>query len=361
MASSGGDPSRFFPLAYQPSRDRLRRAAEAAGLSVHELPIGAAGPDGRPLAIDTVLCGDAARKAVVVSSGVHGVETPLGAAIQTAWLERLAGGELRPPTGCTLALVHAVNPYGFAWGRRFNEDNVDLNRNFLLDGEAYRGSAPMVEAFRSAFVGSRRLPGTSMPMALLAARHGRRAFWETLPPGQYDHRDWIFYGGSELSESGQRLKEWLPDALGAADEIVWLDFHTGLGRFGHGELLLPERAPADEIQWWRQAFPAAPIVAATSEHRYAVQGGFGPWLKAVLPGSRLHYATAEFGTYQGFRMLRALIEENGATRRDPTIGPDHPARKRLAAAFAPRSPRWQRQTFAQGMDWVQRAMDRLAG
>ena len=26
--------------------------------------------------------------------------------------------------------IHALNPFGFAWLRRVNEDNVDLNRNF---------------------------------------------------------------------------------------------------------------------------------------------------------------------------------------------------------------------------------------
>ena len=30
----------------------------------------------------------------------------------------------------TLVFVHALNPYGFSWVRRVNEDNVDLNRNF---------------------------------------------------------------------------------------------------------------------------------------------------------------------------------------------------------------------------------------
>ena len=34
------------------------------------------------------------------------------------------------PKEAGLILVHALNPYGFAWSRRTNEDNVDLNRNF---------------------------------------------------------------------------------------------------------------------------------------------------------------------------------------------------------------------------------------
>jgi len=40
--------------------------------------------------------------------------------------------------GQAAVLVHAINPYGFAWTRRVNEDNVDLNRNFVdHDGSNY--------------------------------------------------------------------------------------------------------------------------------------------------------------------------------------------------------------------------------
>ena len=34
-------------------------------------------------------------------------------------------------------LIHAINPYGFAWSRRVTEDNVDLNRNFVDHDKAY--------------------------------------------------------------------------------------------------------------------------------------------------------------------------------------------------------------------------------
>ena len=32
-----------------------------------------------------------------------------------------------------MIIAHVVNPYGMSWRRRWNENNVDLNRNFLLD------------------------------------------------------------------------------------------------------------------------------------------------------------------------------------------------------------------------------------
>ncbi len=34
-------------------------------------------------------------------------------------------------------LIHALNPYGFAWTRRVTEDNVDLNRNFVDHDKGY--------------------------------------------------------------------------------------------------------------------------------------------------------------------------------------------------------------------------------
>ena len=53
--------------------------------------------------------------------------------IQTFLLARRASRRALPD-GVALVLVHAVNPWGFAWLRRVNEDNVDLNRNFLDHG-----------------------------------------------------------------------------------------------------------------------------------------------------------------------------------------------------------------------------------
>ena len=34
------------------------------------------------------------------------------------------------PDDAAIVIVHVLNPYGMAWLRRVNENNVDLNRNF---------------------------------------------------------------------------------------------------------------------------------------------------------------------------------------------------------------------------------------
>ncbi|TWT87151.1 hypothetical protein Mal64_26860 [Pseudobythopirellula maris] len=355
-------PNDLFPASYQESRELFREATAADVAWRESMAIDATGPQGEELAVDAALFGaQRPRRVVVVSSGLHGVEAPLGAAIQRGWVERFAAGAESLPEGTAVLLLHALNPYGFAWRRRFNEDNVDLNRNFLLAEQAYTGAPPLASAFRRALGGeSRRRRGlTGLPMVLLAARHGVRSFWETLPPGQYEHDDWLFYGGRRLSQSGARLAALLPSLLGACEETIWLDIHTGLGRGGRCDLLLSEGERPEEEAWWHNAYPHETVVAAHRPRRYPVRGGFGPWLQELLPGSAVHYTTAEFGTYPAFRVLRAMVAENRATRADPTIGPQHPARRRLAEAFAPQSPKWRARTLAKGLTLVEHAIGLL--
>ncbi len=64
------------------------------------------------------------------SIGLHGVGGFPGSAIQLQFLNELP--EVR--RGGAIVLGHILNPYGMAWIRRFNENNVDLNRNFLAEG-----------------------------------------------------------------------------------------------------------------------------------------------------------------------------------------------------------------------------------
>src|SRR5205085_1802617 len=92
--------------------------------------------------------GAAASKGLVLVSGTHGVEGFLGSACQTGWLR---GDAFRVPNDTAVILVHALNPYGFAWCRRVTHENVDLNRNFL-DYEALDAAAvgpPENSAYRS--------------------------------------------------------------------------------------------------------------------------------------------------------------------------------------------------------------------
>ena len=73
-----------------------------------------------------------------------------------------------------IVLVHVLNPYGMAWLRRFNEHNVDLNRNFLGPDETYEG-APDGYDDLDAFLNPRSLPSWELfylRAGWLILRHG---------------------------------------------------------------------------------------------------------------------------------------------------------------------------------------------
>ena len=64
-----------------------------------------------------------------MTSSTHGVEGFAGSGIQVGLLRDPDAP--KPPPDTALLLIHTINPHGMAWLRRENEDNVDLNRNFV--------------------------------------------------------------------------------------------------------------------------------------------------------------------------------------------------------------------------------------
>ena len=96
------------------------------------------GPDGEPLCIDVAVVGNInSAKVLLSSSGIHGVEGYPGSAIQLAVMDDLTKQEIFKDHA--IIFIHTINPYGMAWWRRFNENNVDLNRNFLTKEQEYKG------------------------------------------------------------------------------------------------------------------------------------------------------------------------------------------------------------------------------
>mmetsp|Transcript_24906 Transcript_24906/g.59126 ORF Transcript_24906/g.59126 Transcript_24906/m.59126 type:complete len:300 (-) Transcript_24906:2838-3737(-) len=86
---------------------------------------------------------------VIHSAGTHGVEGFAGSAIQLNFLREMILQSAEQSSGeksyvRKILLIHAVNPVGMRYHRRFNENNVDLNRNVLSreQWEEVRSSDP---------------------------------------------------------------------------------------------------------------------------------------------------------------------------------------------------------------------------
>jgi hypothetical protein len=115
--------------SYADARAAFLDAAAAAGATIETFPHPLRGLHDEDLAVDVAEIAGGP-DVVIVVSGTHGVEGYAGSALQRHHLTLLADDPLPASGRPTLVFVHALNPYGFSWVRRVNEDNVDLNRNF---------------------------------------------------------------------------------------------------------------------------------------------------------------------------------------------------------------------------------------
>lgn len=328
---------------YATARRRFIDAATAAGASLHHHPLPDRGPAGEDLVIDVAVLGAPdAPTAVLVVSGTHGVEGFAGSLCQSAWLEDHA--VTLPPADVAMVFVHAINPYGFAWVRRVNEGNVDLNRNFvdfddLPENEGYEEIAEALAP--AAWSGPERESADAALLDLLTTK-GLGPVQEAISAGQYRHPDGLFYGGTAPTRSHEVLHEIITDHLGGKERVAVLDLHTGLGPWAEVELITPEvpGTPAYDraISWWGGQ------VASNTAGKSVSSPLSGEWLNRLddwLDGVEVTQVALEWGTVDAVTVLQALRADNWLhVHGDPT-GPDAPAIKaELRAAFAPDDPAW---------------------
>jgi hypothetical protein len=347
-----------FSPDYAAARRRFLQAASQLGWQLESHPIGLTGPDGEELAFDVAWSqvGDP-EKVLVVSSGVHGVEGFFGSAVQIALLEQWRSA-VATPMKCVF--LHGLNPFGFAWLRRFDENNVDPNRNFLLAGERFEG-APDGYVELDAFLNPRRPPSSWEPVRLkalwLISKYGMPALRQAIAGGQFEFPRGLFYGGSGPSRTQQLLEENMPRWLQGSKCVVHLDFHTGLGRRGTCKLLLDY--PINQIQrdWLTDSFGKDSFEACDSTGiSYDARGGFGRWCVSRGLAPNYLFACAEFGTYGPVQVLSGLRAENqahhwGALNAESTIR----AKQRLVELFCPASNIWRSQVVELGRELVGRA------
>jgi hypothetical protein len=357
------DGADHFSPDYRTARTRFRAAATGRGAGTDAFPTPAAGPDGAPLdlTIDAAVLGsERPRRAVLVTSGLHGAEGFFGAAAQLALLGGMPAG-WRPPAGAAVILLHALCPFGFDQLRRANEDNIDLNRNFLRPGEDFAGCPPgyaELDALLNPPHAPRRRDLFAPRLWLAALTRGPRAVRQAIAAGQYEYPRDLFFGGKGPSATQRILAEQLPRWLGEAERIVHLDFHTGLGRWATYKLLSENADGSPRLGWLRQHFGAAVEPVASGPTAYTTRGGIDAWVESLFGDRECYSVCAEFGTYGPLTVLAAVRAENLAHHYGQ-CDPDtvRATKQRLREVFAPASRSWRRSAVEQAVAVVRRAVD----
>jgi predicted deacylase len=349
-----------FSPTYALAQSRFLAAARTLGCRLESYALDLKGPEGESLAIDVAMLGDlSAQKIIVISSGLHGIEGFLGSAVQCRLLEAHLKN-WKPSTGQAFIFLHALNPYGMAWRRRWNEDNVDLNRNFLLPGELYAGSPQKYQDLNT-FLNPTSPPSRFelfLPKAAFQIlRYGMKTLKDTLPVGQYDFPKGLFFGGKGPTKTHQILALHFPRWLEAATEVVHLDLHTGLGPRATYKLLIEEPEDSEQALWLAAHFGADVVEAVdTGKTAYRPRGSWAQWCKTKFPQSTYRFLTAEFGTYSNIQIMKALRAENRAYFWEAPDESSEWARE-CVEMFIPAAADWRESAVSKGLNVVQQAMD----
>lgn len=331
--------------SYAEARSRFLAAAEVEGAHVtHRVHPTGVGPGGEELAIDVARRGAHDAEAVImVVSGTHGVEGFAGSALQTTWLrsEHDPGG----PNPASVLLVHALNPYGFAWCRRVDEENVDVNRNFV-DFDEPLPSNPGYDEIADLLVPvrwddeSRRTSTTALVEHALAI--GGDAMQEAVTRGQHSHPSGLCFGGTRPSWSRIQLEEICRDELNGARRVVIIDLHTGLGSWGHGELISsqPRSSPSYErtVRWYGDEVTSLVDGDSVSS---VLSGEWLPHVEQMLHPAEATGIAIEYGTVDLLRTLDALRADAWLHAHGDPVGPEADAiRSAVRRAFCDDDPRW---------------------
>jgi hypothetical protein len=335
-----------FSESYAEARAKFCSAAAEAGGAIRSwLNPHARGPNGERLFLDTARFGAAgAANMLVMISSTHGVEGHCGSGAQIAWMR--TGGAAKLPQDTGALLVHAINPYGFAWTRRVNEDNVDLNRNFVDHDKGYPkndGYLAIADAILPQSWDEASIAETDRIFAAYAQKHGAFGLQGAISGGQYTHPDGIFYGGSKPTWSNRTIRAIAREELGLAKRVGVIDYHTGLGPFGHGELICAVPAGAKSFaraKAWYGDEMTSPEGGTSASAIVA-----GPMLDSFpqeLPDAEVTTIAIEYGTYPVPEVMGAVRADNWLHHRGDLASPlGRELKATMKERFFPAGDKWR--------------------
>ncbi|MGO8914474.1 MAG: M14 family metallopeptidase [Stellaceae bacterium] len=356
----------YFSGDYRAARGAFMAAAQAAGARLQSYDnAGARGPAGEALATDIAWLGpaDASRMLVTVSA-THGAEGFCGSGVQTGSFR--SGLARALPADTALLAVHAINPYGFAWTRRVTEDNVDLNRNFIAHERGLPrndGYVALAAAICPAEWSAAARRATQALLAEYGERHGAAALQQAITGGQYSHADGIFYGGAATTWSRRTLLRIAAEHLARARRVAVIDYHTGLGPYGHGEKIVvhpPGSAGfARARDWYGDAITSTTLGTSRSSD---VVGDLLTGLGTALPAAEVTAMALEFGVRPLEESLDALRADNWLHHHGTLESAQgREIKAQMRAAFYGDADDWKDMIFEQAADAQRRALAGLAG
>lgn len=352
----------IFPPSYQASRARFAHDAELLRPRWHSSRL-----ESHPikshldLSIDWLWAEPRNKEnLVVVSTAQHGIEGYTGSAMLKIFMDEFAPHLNPENTG--LLLIHAINPWGMHNRLRVNPQNVDLNRNFIFDGNYSPQINPEYDRIRGLLNPQRpvrRLGVERIPFSAQVVRGlihpGRAVVQAASLLGQHRHPRGIYFGGAEPQEETLVLMGLYRAALAAYQNFIQMDMHTGYGPRFQMTFIIPPLDPLSSHEAM-QKFNYPLVQKIDAQEFYAISGDMGEYVyrlrDAEFPQKNVFACGFEFGTFGNslpalIRSLHITILEN-QLRQHGAACPQAEAqvRQEYEELFFPSDPGWRQKAVA---------------
>lgn len=359
------EPVNAFSSSYAEARGKFLELAERKGAKLfsrlHPSEVGA---NGEELAIDIAVFGNLeAERTLLLISGTHGQEGYTGSAIQIAFLD-----DIVIPAGTNIAVLHALNPWGFSYLSRTDENNIDVNRNFrdfskpLPENSIYAELHPALcpdqwDEANSDWTAERDR---------IVAEQGWAAFLSGFTGGQFQINDGLSYGGVGPAWTNSTVSELLPLVLKNTRKLAFAEWHTGLGSYGelcHICVEGPSSTYYSLVFEWLGEEAESTMSAAYNGAEGTTPsyiGTFSAWLPGALPNAECAGLAIEVGTYDNDMVADALridrwlkFGKGSAVQRDEL-------RAVMMERLCPSDPEWRRLAVENGIKVQARLLEGLA-
>lgn len=351
----------YFAKDYISAREKFLEAAASVGATIGTFDNPAAGPGGISLCTDVAVVGDSAAPAtLLVNTGTHGVEGLPGSAALVGWLR--SGTYLSSSPSVKTVLVHALNPYAFAWTRRADENNVDVNRNFLDHGDRYPEN-PLYERLHSMLVPvdprEETLEKCARALLMYAETEDMIRAHAAVGRGQFTHPDGLFFGGHQPSWSNRTFCAILAEFVAGGEALGFVDIHTGPGPYGHGTIRCSDLASSATVE--RASTWYGPSLDLNTADEEPEPGGAANAVRDLAVGAEITSVDLTFGTSNSTQAFDALRTENWVhLHQDPESADTDKAKAELLECYYPTDEHWRERAWIQSRQVLQLAAVALA-
>ncbi|MGR8934440.1 MAG: DUF2817 domain-containing protein [Gammaproteobacteria bacterium] len=349
-----------FPENYRDARERWMNAVSAchaaSDLQTYVHP--GSGPDGERLYSDSLWRGPSdASRVLVLSSATHGIEGYAGSAIQLDVLKLLQGDAFVLPENTALLIVHALNPWGYAWQRRCDEQGVDLNRNFV-DFNRPLPDNPGYNALRWALFAH---DGGQRQAAFEEWRrhYGRESLECAVSGGQYSDPLGPFYGGQAPTHGRQVLERIIQTYALANRRLAVIDLHTGLGPYGYGEIICDHAPDSDGAKTGHRWYGDALTLPALGTSSSVPKLGLIDYAWHALMNAHSCFVTLEFGTYSTERLFEVILRDHQLWAEPANDAQRICHRQAMRRHFCPDDPAWREMVLFRARQVIIQALNGL--